>query len=111
MINDKKFGPYFLHGGVSGSSPPLVICALKRVTIPPSPQLKSLDYGKANHHLPPTPPRPGGMAGLMVCLFAKFQEWKDKRKAQFELVGVHSSLDRAWALAGGGGEGRAWARG
>ena len=23
----------------------------------------------------------------MVCLFAKFQEWKDKRKEQFELVG------------------------
>ena len=26
----------------------------------------------------------GGMAGLMVCLFARFQEWRDKRAKQRE---------------------------
>jgi hypothetical protein len=28
----------------------------------------------------------GGMAGLMVCLFARFQEWWDKRDKRMPLV-------------------------
>lgn len=27
----------------------------------------------------------GGMAGLMVCLFAKFNEWRDKRRSKYQM--------------------------
>ena len=34
----------------------------------------------------------GGMAGLVVCLFAKFQEWRDGQNERRQVKLIHHSI-------------------